>query len=107
MKIADWMLVGLFVFIASVVQSPDNTARAQATTPLQALVPDRNYEKEALALISHAENSIDVVQFEFFTESGPPQQILEALIARKKEVPDLKIRVLLEGKKNPRNALTR
>jgi hypothetical protein len=96
----------LKLLVVSFLISLGQVALSQGTGPVQTLVPDRNYEKEVLALINHAEASIDLIQSQFFAEREAPEKILQALIDRKTGNPNFKIRVLLEFAVNLRNFRT-
>lgn len=95
MKFKSLIVTGFFLILGQLVMAQ--------TPTVQALVPDRNYETEVLALINHAETSIDLIQSQFFAETQSPQRILQALIDRRAKDPKLKIRVLLEMTGNLRN----
>lgn len=69
----------------------------------QKLVPGEAYFTTLMELLSHprADNdSIDVLQFNFFSEKGHIREIADRLIEIKRRQPSVKIRVVLEGEKD-------
>lgn len=68
-----------------------------ATAPR--LVADQEYQTAVTEALTKASKTIDIVQFEFFTENGFVASLADLLIAKKQAEPGLQIRVFLEGDK--------
>ncbi len=84
-------------------------ASARARGPGVKLIDNDAYFPELTRLLGNAKKSVDLVEYNFFSESGHGQQLADQLIAAKKKNPDLKIRLFIEadhGDGAKRNALT-
>ncbi|HVO29956.1 MAG TPA: phospholipase D-like domain-containing protein, partial [bacterium] len=68
--------------------------------PVVTVVPGENYLDAVNKLLDSATTSIDIHQFNFFTENGPIKQLAQRLIQMKKDNPALKIRIALESVKD-------
>jgi phosphatidylserine/phosphatidylglycerophosphate/cardiolipin synthase-like enzyme len=94
--------------LASVSDAATFAATAPAATgacvatgkPVRTVVPGESYLPAVNALLDSATTSIDILEFNFFTDSGPIKALADKLIAMKKANPALKIRVAMESEKD-------
>jgi phosphatidylserine/phosphatidylglycerophosphate/cardiolipin synthase-like enzyme len=73
------------------------TSRATAARTSYHLDVNAAYFPDLMKLIGNAKTSIDMVQYNFFSESGHSKELVDALIAKKKANPTLQIRLFIEG----------
>lgn len=74
---------------------------AKTGYPKRTVVPGENYVTAVNALLDGATKSIDILQFNFFTDqSGPIQDLMNRLIAMKAAHPEMRIRVAAESVKD-------
>jgi len=89
------------------------SATAMAGSTDARLVPGERYYDELMALLARdftVADSIDILQFNFFSENGVVRQIADRLKAIKSAHPALRIRIGVEGEKDadrPRGAAAR
>src|SRR2546423_1018020 len=98
--------LGAFASLADVSRA---AALATATTdcgslakghPKYQVIPGTEYLATANALVDSATKSIDIHQFNFFTENGATRDFAAKLIAIKAAHPEIRIRVAPEGGKD-------
>lgn len=73
---------------------------ANATTTSVKIIPGEKYLNEVQGLISNAKTSIDLLEFNFFSESGSTRELANQLIKLKSQNPNLRIRIALESEKD-------
>ncbi|MGZ3698530.1 MAG: phospholipase D-like domain-containing protein, partial [Bdellovibrionota bacterium] len=74
------------------------------------IIPGEEYLKEVLPLLASARSSIDLLQFNFFSENGHVRDLAQRLVKIKAAHPEIRIRVALESEKDlgaPKGAATR
>ncbi len=86
------------LFIGVIFQSQSMFAAPTATT-LKA-VPGENYLAELPGLIKSAKNSVTILHFNFFTETGETRKLASLLKSRKRQNPSLQVNIVLEGEKD-------
>ncbi len=78
-----------------------STFDATTTTPVTShgvkLIDNQQYLPELMSLLDGAKTSIDLIQYNFFSESGDAKSIVDKLIAKKQANPKLAIRLFIEG----------
>ena len=99
-------ILTLSVFVEGCSSQPRNAKRELAASgPGIEFVPsivvnqgktDKQYEAAVLSLLDSAKKSIDVIQFEFASETGFVLSLADKLISLQKKNPKMKIRVILE-----------
>jgi phosphatidylserine/phosphatidylglycerophosphate/cardiolipin synthase-like enzyme len=72
------------------------TTRAARSKPIQ-VVANTDYAPAAMKLLDSATKSVDLVEYNFFSESGDARALRDKLISLKKDKPDLQIRLFIEG----------
>jgi phosphatidylserine/phosphatidylglycerophosphate/cardiolipin synthase-like enzyme len=68
-----------------------------ATASTHKIIDNQQYLPELMKLLDGATRSINIAQYNMYSESGDAKAITDKLIALKKAKPDLQIRVFLEG----------
>jgi len=63
-------------------------------------IVDRDYQSALEGILASAARSVDIIEFEFLSESGTVRQISGRLAEMKKANPALRVRVFLEGDKS-------
>jgi phosphatidylserine/phosphatidylglycerophosphate/cardiolipin synthase-like enzyme len=71
--------------------------KAGATNPPVKVVANRDYLPQLMSMLDSAKKSIDIVQYNLYSESGDAKSIVDKLVALKQKNPALKIRVFIEG----------
>ncbi len=84
-------------FVTRGLVTTAGTTKATAAKTSYQLDANAAYFPDLMKLIGGAKQSIDLVQYNFFSESGESKQVVDALIAKKKANPTLQVRVFLEG----------
>src|SRR5437870_1695065 len=92
---------GFLVFAIIVGCAPRNLAthskEASVTAPQGAsikIVPGEDYLATLMPMLKSAKSDIDVLQFNYFSESGPTNDTLDEVIQIHSSTPQIKIRVL-------------
>lgn len=70
---------------------------AASTSAKTKIVDNQQYLPELMSLLDTAKKSINLVQYNFFSESGDAKSIADKLIALKQAKPHLQIHVFVEG----------
>src|SRR5689334_747554 len=76
-------------FVARGLVTTPGTAKATTAKTSYQLDANGAYFPDLMKLIGGAKQSIDLVQYNFFSESGESKQVADALIAKKKANPTL------------------
>jgi phosphatidylserine/phosphatidylglycerophosphate/cardiolipin synthase-like enzyme len=84
--------------IANVSTAATKSASSSATTkPIVKAVANRDYLPQLMQMLDSAKKSIDIVEYNFYSESGDAKSIADKLVALKKANPKLAIRIFIEG----------
>src|SRR5581483_6473181 len=74
------------------------TAASHSTSHVTTrLIDNQQYLPELMSLLDGAQKSINIAQYNMYSESGDAKAITNKLIALKKDKPDLQINVFMEG----------
>ena len=85
------------VRLASPASSASSVSSFTAAGPGVKVIDNGAYFGELTKLLAGAKTSIDIVQYNFFSESGNGKQIAQQLIELKKKNPALQIRLFIEA----------
>ena len=78
---------------AHIATAATTAATGTKVTP----VNERDALPEMKRMIASATKSIDIIAYNFFSESGDVKALAEQLIAKKRDHPEVRVRVILEG----------